>query len=117
MSLRFARYVRACHVDDVPPGEGRTALIGGERVAIFHTAHGWRALQAECPHRGGPLADSLLADASATCPLHQRRFDLASGQPIGHDCPAARVFPVEVREDEVFIGMRTHVAQPAAAAA
>ena len=97
------RFVRACHVDDVPLGEGRTALVGGLRVALFNTEAGWRCLDAACSHRGGPLADGLLADASVTCPLHQRRFDLATGEPIGHECPAVAAHPVELRNDELYV--------------
>lgn len=114
---RFGRYVRACHVEDVPVGEGRTALVGGMRVAIFHTAGGWHCMDADCPHLRGPLADGLLADASVTCPLHQRRFDLSTGEPIGHDCPAAVTYPVELRGDEVYVAVRTRATRPAAAVA
>ena len=111
------RFVRACHVNDVPVGEGRTALVAGVRVAIFHTDGGWYALQADCPHLGGPLADGLLADASVTCPLHQRRFALADGEPIGHDCAAAHTYSAEQRGDEVFIAVCARISSPAAAAA
>ncbi len=100
------RFVRACRVCDVPLGEGRTALVDGVRVAIFHTGAGWHCTDATCTHRGGPLADGLVADACVTCPLHQRRFDLATGEPLGHDCPAVTVHHVEVREDALYVCVR-----------
>lgn len=104
------RFVRACRVSDVPLGEGRTALVDGVRVAIFHTAARWYATDATCPHRGGPLADGLVADDSVTCPLHQRRFDLTTGEPLGHDCPAVTVHPVELRGDELYVCIGARVA-------
>ena len=78
-------------------------LLDGVRVAVFNTAEGWRAVDAGCPHRGGPLADGLVADASVTCPLHLRRFDLRSGDALGHDCPALRVHAVEQRGDAIYV--------------
>jgi len=109
------RFVRACLVSDVPLGEGRTALVDGVRVAIFHTAAGWYATDAACPHRGGPLADGLVADDSVTCPLHQRRFDLDSGDALGHDCAAVTLHRVEQRGDELYVCVRTRVAVDLAA--
>jgi nitrite reductase (NADH) small subunit len=69
----------ACRVDDVPLGEGRAITLDGRRVAIFRSAAGWYALDAACPHRGGPLADGIVCDNAVICPLHDRRYDLASG--------------------------------------
>lgn len=113
-----ARFTRACTVDDIPLGEGRTAVVGGVRVAIFRTTDGaFSCVDAECTHRGGPLADGIVADTSVTCPLHQFRFDLATGEALGHDCPALRVHPVEVREDEVYVCVRTRITAGAAGAA
>ena len=52
--------IRVCSTHDVPFGEGRAAVVGSRRVAVFNTASGWYALDAVCPHRGGPLEDGLL---------------------------------------------------------
>jgi hypothetical protein len=52
--------IRACHVEDVPPGEGRALTVAGRRIALFRAESGWYALDQVCPHAGGPLADGLL---------------------------------------------------------
>ena len=104
----------ACSVSDVPLGEGRQAEVDGVRVAIFHTADGWYAVQARCSHRGGPLADGLVGERSVICPLHAFRFDGAGGAPIGHACPALETYPVEVRGEQIYVAV--DVAAAAAAA-
>jgi nitrite reductase (NADH) small subunit len=71
--------LRVCSTADVPLGEGRAVSVGVRRVAVFHTASGWYALDDACPHRGGPLSDGILADSCVACPLHDRRFSLAEG--------------------------------------
>lgn len=69
-----------CRASDIPPGEGRAVTVGGRRIAIFNAATGWYALDHACPHLGGPLADGLLSDSCVSCPLHDRRFDLRTGE-------------------------------------
>jgi nitrite reductase (NADH) small subunit len=97
----------ACHVDDVPLGEGRALVLGDRRIAIFRAAAGWFALDAVCPHRGGPLEDGIVCDRAVICPLHERRFDLASGGALsGGDGVAAHA--VEVRGDRVFVVLAGH---------
>jgi nitrite reductase (NADH) small subunit len=94
----------ACRVDDVPLGEGRALMLGDHRIAIFRAAGGWYALDAVCPHRGGPLEDGIVCDRAVICPLHERRFDLASGAALSSgDGVAAHT--VEVRGERVFVSL------------
>src|SRR4051794_26000574 len=109
MSRQSVEILRACHVDDVPRGEGRTAVVGGRRVAIFHTKTGWHCVDADCPHKGGPLADGIVADHTVICPLHQFRFDLLTGDALGHSCPALVTHPAEVRGKHVYVYIRVAV--------
>ena len=71
----------------IPEGEGRAFTIGAERVAVFRMRDGKVfAVQGECPHRGGPLADGLTGGSTLVCPLHAWKFDLATGQALNGDC-------------------------------
>lgn len=80
----------------VPEGEGRTFAMRGERVAVFRTREGRvYAVQAECPHRGGPLADGLTGGMTLVCPLHALKFDLSTGVALDGSC-SLRTFPVRV---------------------
>lgn len=84
-------------VDAIPLGEGRAFQINEIAVAVFRSRTGQVfATQAECPHRGGPLADGIVGAGKVICPLHAYRFDLATGQPAGNDCPALKTYPVRV---------------------
>jgi nitrite reductase (NADH) small subunit len=105
----------ACHVDDIPFGEGRTVRVGSRRVAIFQTATGWYAIDHACPHAGGPLADGIAADCSVICPLHERRFALDTGAPVGHDGPGVTAHRVEVHGEDVSVAIGVPAAVPAAA--
>ncbi|MBV8350536.1 MAG: Rieske 2Fe-2S domain-containing protein [Mycolicibacterium sp.] len=67
-------------VDDIPVGEARAYAVDGRQIAVFRLRDGsLRALDAVCPHRGGPLADGLADDRVVICPLHNYTYDLTTG--------------------------------------
>ncbi|MBJ7521129.1 MAG: nitrite reductase small subunit NirD [Solirubrobacteraceae bacterium] len=103
----------ACREDDVPPGEGRNITIEGRRIALFRTDTGWYAVDAVCPHKGGPLADGIVCDHAVTCPLHDRSFDLRTGEGPGED--RIGTYAVEVRAGEVYVAVGVPAASPVAA--
>jgi nitrite reductase (NADH) small subunit len=106
VSTVAATSLYACRVDDIPLGEGRAITLDGRRVAIFRAAGGWYAIDAACPHRGGPLADGIVCDRAVICPLHDRRFDLETGAALTTG-DAVCAHAVEVRDDRVFVALAT----------
>ena len=104
--------VRVCSTEDVPVGEGRPVTVGVRRMAIFHTASGWYALADACPHRGGPLSDGILADSCVACPLHDRRFALATGEALTDGAPVT-AYPVVVRDDAVLVDLEEQLERAA----
>jgi nitrite reductase (NADH) small subunit len=90
-------------VSNIPPGEGRVYSVNGEKIAVFHTRGGAvYATQAECPHRGGPLADGLVGGTTLICPLHAWKFDLTTGQALFGDC-GVKTFHVRLDDAEQMI--------------
>lgn len=86
-------------LEAIPPGEGRRFTAYGRQVAIFRSRCGEVfAVQAQCPHRGGPLADGLLGGKTLICPLHAWCFDVSTGQALSGDC-GLETFPVRVDEN------------------
>ena len=74
-------------LSEIPPGEGRNVEVQRKKIAIFHTRGGGvYAVQAECPHKSGPLADGLVGGTTLICPLHAWKFDLATGEALFGDC-------------------------------
>ena len=108
----MSRWVLIGTVDDVPLLEGRSVAVGDRRIAVFKLRDGtFAAIDAACPHAGGPLADGIVADACVTCPLHNRRFDLATGESDGVE--RVDVHAIDVRGRELWVKLA--VAVPLAA--
>ncbi|HVR19338.1 MAG TPA: Rieske 2Fe-2S domain-containing protein [Polyangiaceae bacterium] len=83
-------------LQSIPEGEGRVFVVAGTRLAVFRLRHGGVfATQAECPHRGGPLADGLLGGRTLICPLHSLKFDLVTGQSTDGAC-TLKTYPARI---------------------
>jgi nitrite reductase (NADH) small subunit len=84
-------------VSSIPEGEGRTFSVGGAKLAVFRSRGGEvYATQAECPHKGGPLADGLLGGTTLICPLHAQKFDLATGQALSESGCSLKTYPARL---------------------
>ncbi len=91
-------------VDRIPLGEGREFEVEGELIAVFRTRDGGVfGAQARCPHRDGHLADGIIGGGFLVCPLHAFRFDLATGKPVGNDCPALKTYRVTINEEREIV--------------
>lgn len=94
-------------IDQIPVGEGRTFAIDGEQIAVFRLRSGaLRALDAVCPHKGGPLADGLADDAVVVCPLHGHTFDLSTGCEASGTDMSVRSYPVQAIDGTVRVSLR-----------
>jgi len=92
-------------VSEIPAGEGRAYGVAGRQVAVFRLRDGTvRALDAVCPHRGGPLADGQIDADVVVCPLHAHVFDLGTGV-----CRTGRSdvtsYAVRVEEGQVVVSI------------
>lgn len=82
-------------VDDIPVGESRAYAVEGRQIVVFRLRDGsLRALDAVCPHRGGPLADGLADSRVVVCPLHGFTYDLATGEEVANGGAPVGAYPV-----------------------
>jgi len=109
----MARRFRLGNVSEIPKGEGRTFRVAGQRVAVFNSREGHPfATQADCPHKGGPLADGLVGGTTLICPLHEWAFDLRSGMALNGTC-GLRTYPITKEPDgSLFLEMEDDGSQP-----
>ncbi|GHG26586.1 MULTISPECIES: bifunctional 3-phenylpropionate/cinnamic acid dioxygenase ferredoxin subunit [Amycolatopsis] len=96
--------IRACTVDELPPGES-VRIPGPPAIAVFRTEDGeLYAIGDTCTHQDASLADGWLEGCFVECPLHAAMFDLRTGAPT---CLPAkdpvRTYPVVVEEGVVYV--------------
>jgi nitrite reductase (NADH) small subunit len=72
-------------------------------VAVFRLRSGeLRALDAVCPHSGGPLADGQFDTWKVICPLHNYVFSLADGS-CGNGEYVSRAYPVREEGGQIIV--------------
>jgi nitrite reductase (NADH) small subunit len=96
------------NVDEIPVGEGRTFAVDGLQIAVFRLRDGsLRAVDAVCPHKGGPLADGLSDDRVVVCPLHGYTFDMCTGAEAGGADISVRSYSVSAVDGAIRITHQT----------
>ena len=67
---------------ELPPGAMRRVTRGDLDVLLAHTSMGIAAVDDRCPHMSAPLSIGSLDGCVVACPLHEGRFDLATGDVV-----------------------------------
>ena len=60
----------------------RRVSFGDLDVLLAHTPDGIAAVDDRCPHMAAPLSVGSLDGCVVSCPLHDGKFDLGSGDPV-----------------------------------
>ncbi len=90
---------------ELPEGRVTTVTAGHTNVCLTHFKGKFCGLDNRCPHQGGPLGEGSIENGLLRCPWHGWDFDPHTGQsPGGHD-DSIVIFPVEIREDGVYVGV------------
>jgi 3-phenylpropionate/trans-cinnamate dioxygenase ferredoxin subunit len=89
------------------PAQGGLELeVDGKRVCIRLYKEKLYACSATCPHAGGAMADGYTdALGNIVCPLHGYKFSLQNGRNTSGEGYFLRIFPIEQREDGIYIGL------------
>jgi nitrite reductase (NADH) small subunit len=97
-------WTRITTADSIPAQEGRSVSVGGTELAIFNLGDHFAAIENQCPHKGGPLADGIVSDTVVVCPLHGWRFDLKTGLAVRASLPACvTIFPTRVEDGIILV--------------
>ena len=101
------RWVRVTPCESIPLREGRAVTLAGREIAIFNLGDRFLATDNQCPHKGGPLCDGIVAGDAVVCPLHAWKVRLDTGaveRPAAqHACVAT--YPTRVEGGIVMIGL------------
>ncbi|MBI2189655.1 MAG: nitrite reductase small subunit NirD [Acidobacteria bacterium] len=102
------RWVRIASSDSIPLREGRAVHVADREIALFNLGDRFLAVDNACPHRGGPLADGIVAGASVVCPLHAWKIGLETGsveRPAAGCSSSLATYPVRVEGGTIVLGL------------
>jgi nitrite reductase/ring-hydroxylating ferredoxin subunit/uncharacterized membrane protein len=73
-------WVVVASADELKVNQMKLVRAGDRRIVLARTEDGYVAFDDRCPHRGGSLADGVMAECVVTCPWHGSQFDARTGQ-------------------------------------
>jgi nitrite reductase (NADH) small subunit len=102
----MSNWIDIAALDDIPRLGSRVVKTVTVDIAIFRTAADKVfALKDECPHRKGPLSQGIVHDNTVTCPLHNWKIDLASGEARAPDQGCTHSFPVKLEHGRILLDL------------
>ena len=105
MRKEIENWIEVVALEDIPKLGSRVIKTDTMSIAVFRTTSDEVfAMKDECPHKQGPLSQGIVHGTSVTCPLHNWKIDLASGEALGPDQGCTNVFPVKIENGIVHIG-------------
>jgi nitrite reductase/ring-hydroxylating ferredoxin subunit len=96
---------RIADADEIEDGRVRTVQAGHRSVALTRIGDRYGALDNRCPHQGGPLGEGSIEGGLLRCPWHGYDYGPLTGIPPPPFSDAPACFPVEVRDDGVYVGV------------
>ncbi len=104
MQMENDRLLILGRLDGLAPGTMRAVEVRGNKILLVRQGDEVRAIGAECPHAGGPLAEGVLADGIVICPWHKASFCTRTGALI--DPPAVDALPrygIEITDGDIAL--------------
>jgi len=97
-------FVKVAEVGDVPEGAVKHIIVHDKPMALCRVEGNFYAVNAVCPHMGGPLASGKLSGCVITCPWHGWTFDVRTGLPDHPGGHSVSAYEVRVEGNDVLVG-------------
>ena len=98
-------WYRVAGLDELEDGDVKTVLAGRNVVALTLHEGRYGALDNRCPHENAPLGEGYIDRGWLICALHQYEFNPHDGHPSPTFEEGPPAYPVDVREDAVYVGI------------
>ena len=107
MSNTPSSLVKVADLKDVPEGTPKAVKVEGRSIALFQHQGNVYATDNQCPHMGYPLTRGRVRNGALTCDWHGWSYDMRGGGCFTGGCDDLDTFPVEVRDNAIFIDVRS----------
>ncbi len=96
-------WLKVLDLDELPEGRVKPVTCKHRTLCLTHFEGEFAALDNKCPHQGGPLGEGSIEGGLLRCPWHGWDFHPLTGEPPGGFDDGVETFPIEVREDGVYV--------------
>jgi nitrite reductase/ring-hydroxylating ferredoxin subunit len=78
---------------------------GGKTLCLVSFDNQVFALSARCPHAGGDLSAGWCKNRKLICPVHRYSYSLDTGKGSEGQNDYIESYPVEIRDNSVYVGI------------
>ena len=96
-------YFKVASVSEFEQRPFKVTTVEDRHILLLLADGHIQALDSRCPHMGYPLSQGTFRDGVLRCHWHHWRFDLASGGCFTEGGDDVAVFPLEIRDGEVWV--------------
>ncbi|MFK5985904.1 MAG: nitrite reductase small subunit NirD [Pseudomonadota bacterium] len=100
----MSNWIEVGNIDEIPVLGARVVNYGNKRIAVFRNREDdIFAINDECPHRKGFLSQGIVHNSTVTCPMHNWKIDLQTGEAQAPDEGCTGHYAVKLEEHTIFI--------------
>ena len=81
-------FVKVSTIGEIPKGKAGLVEAAGKKMALFNLDGQFYAIDNNCTHQGGPLAEGEVEGETVICPWHGAVFKITTGEVV--DLPAPK---------------------------
>lgn len=109
-------FVKVAKVSSVSPGTMQMVEVNARRLLLVNLGGEIYAIDAQCPHRDGPLDAGTLWGNTIECPWHHYLYDVRTGENVyprnvypadltylEQNLQPLRCYPICVEGDEILV--------------
>jgi len=99
----MAEFIKVAKTSEVEEGKGKVVEANGKQLAIFKQGGEFIAMDNTCLHQGGPLGEGELEGNIVTCPWHQWKYDIKTGENQFDKNMKLATYKTKVEGDDVLV--------------
>ena len=99
----MAEMMKVATLAEIPVGTAKSVEVKGTTIALYNVDGTLYCTANTCAHRGGPLGEGELDQATITCPWHGFQYEVATGKCLTNPALSVACYRVQVRGQEVLV--------------
>lgn len=84
----------------------KQVAVNGKKLCAVKNGDTFVITQAYCPHAGGGLSGGWCKEGKLVCPIHRYEYDLKTGRGAVGQGDYIDIYPTELRDDGVYVGLK-----------
>ena len=96
-------FVKVADVGEIPEGGVKHVIAHDKPMVLCRVQGSFYAINAVCPHMGGPLGSGRLEGYVIACPWHGWTFDVRTGLPDHLGGHSVSAYEVRVEGNDILV--------------